>query len=364
MMGGALGSKYLAIGGAGVLGLWILWQGRGIGWRQALGCGLTFSALSFTIALPWYAKNLLGAGNPVYPFFLGGLEWGRERLDLLMAYMDTFGVGRRLIDYLLLPWNLYARNARFGTLGVPVELPGLLLPLALLYPLGTRRKVMDSVACLAALRFCVWALGSQQTRFLLPIFPVLALLAASALVSLARRFQPRWKGAWPFAYTLTGFAITVILIYQVTVFSMTVPTRTILGMESKSEFLKRILGDFTTLQFVRQNLSPEEQALMMWDGMGYYCGPRCLPDADQSNWTRMIDTTSTPAAVAAELRTKGITHLLFNEREAAFFLHHDPSGQHRQALDFFRQEFLPACGQEIYGDSYMHLVKIDCGSPR
>lgn len=109
-----------------MLGLWILWQDRHMGWKQALGSGLAFGASALAVALPWYAKNLLWSGNPLYPFFLGGVEWSRDRLDMLMAYLESFGVGRRVIDYLLLPWNPYFRNAHFGTLGVGLEIPGLL----------------------------------------------------------------------------------------------------------------------------------------------------------------------------------------------------------------------------------------------
>jgi hypothetical protein len=360
MMGWALGSKYLALGGLGVLGLWLLWQGRHIGWKQALGSGLTFGAIALAIALPWYAKNLLWSGNPFYPFLLGGVEWDRERLDLLMAYLHSFGVGRRVIDYLLLPWNLYIQNVRFGALGAAIEIPGLLLPLALLYPFGARRRVMDAVACMAGLRFLVWAMGSQQTRFLLPLFPALALLAASALVSLARRFQTRWKGTMPLVYVIAGLAVSLTLVFQMGVFGNMLPTNVIVGRESKSEFLKHRLGNFTTLQFVQQNLSSDERALMMWNGMGYYCGTRCLPDADHLNWTRLIDSTSTPTAVATQLKERGITHLLFDEREAEYFQRHDPTGQHQRALEFFVQEFLPSCAEEVYRDSYMLLVEIDC----
>jgi hypothetical protein len=360
MMGFALGSKYLALGGLGILGLWILWRGRGIGWGRAIKYGLAFGGLAILIALPWYAKNWLLAGNPLYPFLFGGLEWDAERLDYLMAYLQSFGVGRGFVDYLLLPWSLYTQNTQFGTLGIALEIPGLLLPAAILYPFGQRRKVLNAVACIAGMHFVAWALGSQQTRFLLPVFPALALLGASGLWSLIRRVQVRWKWAVALAYLLVGVAVSATLLLQVIMFGIVQPTNVILGRQSKSEFLEQRLVDFSALQFVRNNLSPNERALMMWDGMGYYCDARCLPDADQSNWTRLIETTSTPMEIAARLQAKGVTHLLFNRRDAEFLLHHDPTGQHEQAMGFFLREFLPACTEVLYRDSYTLLARIDC----
>jgi hypothetical protein len=360
MVGFALGSKYLALGALGILGLWILWQGRGIGWGRAIRYGLAFGGLAILTALPWYAKNWLLVGNPLYPFLFGGLEWDAERLGHLMAYLQSFGVGRGFVDYLLLPWNLYAQNTQFGTLGIALEIPGLLLPAAILYPFGRRRKVLNAVACITGMRFIAWAMGSQQTRFLLPIFPALALLGASGLWSLIRRLQVRWKWAVVSTFLLVGVAVSATLLLQVIMFGVVQPTNVILGRQSKSEFLEQRLVDFCALQFVRNNLSPDERALMMWDGMGYYCDARCLPDADQSNWTRLIDTTSTPMETAARLQAKGVTHLLFNRREAEFFLHHDPSGQHEQAMGFFLREFLPSCTEVIYHDEKMLLAKISC----
>ena len=360
MMGFALGCKYLALGGLGTLGVWILWQGRGTGWGKAIRYGLAFGGLAMLVALPWYAKNWLLTGNPLYPFVFGGLDWDAERLGYLMAYLQSFGVGRRFVDYLLLPWNLYAQNTQFGTLGIMLEIPGLLLPAAILYPSGRRRRVLNAVACITGMHFMAWAVGSQQTRFLLPIFPALALLGASGLLSLVRRLQVRWKWAVASTYILVGVALSATLLLQVVMFGVVQPTDVILGRQSKSEFLKQRLVDFTALQFVQNNLSLEERALMMWDGMGYYCDARCLPDADQSNWTRLIDATSTPIETAARLQAKGVTHLLFNRREAEFLLHHDPTGHHEQALGFFQVEFLPACAEVIYHDEKTLVAKVSC----
>jgi hypothetical protein len=361
MMGWALGSKYLALSGLGILGLYILWQGRHIGWRRSVTSGALFGAIALCLALPWYAKNWLWSGNPVYPFYFGGIGWDRLRLEQLMGYLGAFTAGRRPIDYLLLPWNLYAQNEKFGTMGAALDFPGLLIPLALPYPLMPRHRVMDGVACMAGLSFILWALGSQQTRFLLPIFPALALMGAYVLACIARGLK-RWsRVAKSLVLFLAVVALLATFFLQLITFYGLPPGKVVLGLQSKDSFLQQRLNNYRALQFVTENLSPDERVMMMWDGRAYYCDERCLADADQSNWTRLVGPASDPHDVAVHLQAKGVTHLLLNREDLKVVSDHDPSGHTEQAAEFFHEEFLPSCGEEVYRDSYMLLVKIECG---
>lgn len=360
MMGAALGSKYLALGGLGVLGLWVLWQERRAGGREALASVMLLGLPAILVAFPWYAKNWFLSGNPFYPFILGGTGWTSDRLGQLMEYLNSFGVGRSLSDYLLLPWNLYTQNKRFGTINAAFDIPGLLFPLATLYVLRPRDRIMNSIACLSAMRFLVWAVGSQQTRFLLPIFPPLALLGASVLVWAGPRLRNRWQASRPLLLLLTGSPILFTLFLQAAFCFVLPPTSVLLGLESRDDFLHLRVVNHSAVRFVQANLSDKERVMMMWDGRAYYCDARCLPDADQSNWTRLVNSESNPVSVAAHLRSAGITHLLLNEQDAEFFLGHDPAGRHRQALEFFLQAFRPACTEELYRDDIMTLVRVTC----
>jgi hypothetical protein len=100
--------------------------------------------------------------------------------------------------------------------------------------------------------------------------------------------------------------------------------------------------------------------MMMWDGQGYYCDERCLADADQSRWTRLVLDTSDPHVVAGRLNEMGVTHLLYNTGDARFFMGRDPTGHHQRAREFLEQEFAPACTQEIYRDTTVILWEISC----
>jgi hypothetical protein len=357
--GFALGSKYVALEGALVLGLGVLWHTRTRGLRVMAARGALFGALALLVASPWYLKNLIWAGNPFYPLFFGGPGWPAERLEHLMSYLHSFGAGRRPIDYLLLPWNLYARYQRFGTFAGSIDVPSLLFPLVLLYPLRRHSKAMNLVAVLILFRFALWTTGSQQTRHLLPIAPGLCLLTAAILTDGQIRPQwPRWRRVLTLG--LLGGMVAVTLTYSVGQLNVTRPWRIILGLESKDTFLARILEDYPALRFIQSHLSPGQQALLLWNGRSYYCDQRCLADSEPSSWTELITEKSDTASVARELRKRGVTHLLFSAKDTDFWLQHDPDGRERQAFLFLQGAFAPACTREIYRDSWTVLAEVTC----
>jgi hypothetical protein len=357
-MGWALGSKYLALGGGLVLGLWVVWESRRLGWRKLLVQCVSFGLPAALVALPWYLKNWLLGGNPVYPFYFGGSEWDMERLDLLMAHLDSFGVGRSFLDYVLLPWNLYARSGSFGVFGTIIEIPGLLFPLVLLYPLARRYAKMDQVVVLVLLRFVLWSLGSQQTRFLLPLFPALGLLAAGGLFCLSCLFKSRPLWGKLVLILPTGAVVLVTCLLQFFLLQVFWPFDVILGQESKDAFLRRTVADYPAVQFVQREL-PEARVLMMWDGQSYYCDARCLPDTEPSNWTRLVSTFDVHT-VTARLQASGVTHLLFKVEDVNWSLSHDPTGRHRQSVAFFEDEFRPACLQVVYQDESVSIFEVTC----
>jgi len=355
-MGWALGSKYLALGGASVLGLWVLWQSRRAGWKSLFTHGILFGLAALLIALPWYAKNWLWAGNPVYPFVWGGPGWDAEHLSLMMkAGQTSFGSGLHWWDYVLVPLSLYTQNEYFGTIGVGIEVPGLLIPLALLYPFVGRRSGVNSLAGMTAVRFIVWMLVSQQTRYLLPLFPALAVLSASVLDRFAGL---RRLGRIAVTGLLWGMAL-ITLLFQFMWVNLLRPVPVMVGKDSKDAFLERAIKGYAALLYVREHLSSTARVFMMWDGRDYYCDGRCLPNSDESGWTRLA-ATSDVSTVVVRLREKGVTHLLYTDTEARSLIARDPTGLHRRAFDFFWQEFRPFCAQEVYHSEKASLFELTC----
>ena len=355
----AAGCKYLGLSGIALGGVWLVWKLRGQAWRDAVKLAALFFAVAVAVASPWYLKNWVMAGNPVFPFYFGGAGWGEARLRLLTDYLGSFGTGHSPLDYLMLPWNLFVRSSSFGTFMRALEVPNVLFVLALLYPIGRRTRGADSIAVFAAGGFLLWSAGSQQTRFLLPLFAPLGVCAAGVILKAAEWARTR-RWVSPAGIALLALPVSVALFWSCFLVWYARPLPVVFGAEAKSQFLERRVSDFAVIQYLTQQLSPDAKVLMMWDGQGYYCDERCLPDTDQSQWVRIAAGRPAPAALVAELQQAGISHLLFSHDSDFFVQEHDPRGLHRSARDYFLYEFVPVCGRVVRAGGWVDLYELTC----
>jgi hypothetical protein len=148
-------------------------------------------ALCLGIALPWYLKNWICLGNPVYPFLnelFSSPYVTAERLFRFQHLPQSYNAGTAPIDYLLLPLKMLAGitvTPRPGQLG----LSGALSFYYLLCFIGIGFKTpRQNIPTLMFLGYTVfWLLTGEQVRYLLP-----AMLPVS-LCGLARvdRFMRR-----------------------------------------------------------------------------------------------------------------------------------------------------------------------------
>ena len=123
MLGLAMGSKYTGLALLPVLVLALLLDPVGGRGSRQIRFALELVGVSVLVASPWYLKNLWWAGNPVYPFLFGGPGWPKARMEMLLTYLQSFGTGRSVLDYLLLPISLLTQRAAFGTFMSRIDIP-------------------------------------------------------------------------------------------------------------------------------------------------------------------------------------------------------------------------------------------------
>ncbi|OGO50537.1 MAG: hypothetical protein A2Z30_02125 [Chloroflexi bacterium RBG_16_64_43] len=360
ILGGvALGSKYLALGPVAVLGLSIVWLSRAKRLRRTAAHAVLFGLPAFLVGLPWYAKNWITLGNPVFPFFLPSAEWPAARIDLLMSYLSSFGVGHRLSDLIRIPWAIFLEHTKFATLWPVADYPGFLFPLAPLYFVSPQRARLHFMAGVAAIWSVLWAIGSQQIRFLLPVFPLLSTLAAVPISSLMNRYARSGLSR----VAITGFILLSLLptfLFAV-IFQQYRPSLpVVVGRQSKGDFLASRVSDYRAMEFIKTTLPPEARVLMLWDGQSYYCDQRCLPDAEQSRAAQIVEGASDPVELTRLLRARNVTHLLLSEDAVAIIEGHDPTGVHRAARAYLDRVYLPACGNGVYRDEWIGIYEITC----
>ncbi|GAB4456523.1 MAG: hypothetical protein OHK0029_14640 [Armatimonadaceae bacterium] len=203
LMGFALGTKYTVLGfwGLLLLGIFVV---EVVSEKRLTGSIIAKTALWGAVALaigaPWYIKNVVLTGNPVYPFayeIFGGKYWSLENAQQYSAEQGRFGMGKTPLDLLLSPWNVTQeagvlwQSPEFQKRGfVYTEyiiygfgLSPVFLGLLVLTPFVGRQLAPASRACvLFGLGiYLFWFFVMQQTRYLLPALPALAVLAAETL---------------------------------------------------------------------------------------------------------------------------------------------------------------------------------------
>jgi len=202
--GACIGTRYA--GGAVLLSLCtaLLLRPGGRGLRANGGAALVLVALVALVAAPWLLRNLLFTGNPVAPVLQGWLQApGAEYFDPValsqyVAFVASIGMGRDLVSWLMLPWNLTMETRpgdyleSFGFRLGPLHLLGVAAALPMLWL--TRRREVSFLLVFAGVFTTLWFLTFQEARYLLPVFPVLALIGAWAFDELTRRV-PSWRSS-------------------------------------------------------------------------------------------------------------------------------------------------------------------------
>ncbi len=356
MIGLAASVKYLSLPAMSVIGLLVLAKSIQLDKSDLKKIGqniLVFGFPALVVMAPWYLKNWAWTGNPFYPLLFGGQAWSSLRNELFHDYMGSFGMGWGWRDYLLLPINLYLHQPRFATLSLEIFNPVLWLAFAFIFVKKWRQY--DYLVVYIFLGFIIWAGCEQVIRFLLPLSGFLALLSANVLSQFSRLIQ---KGI---SIGLIGGLMIVAVAYQVWLAADSSLLNYVRGESSANEFLQKEVYDYKATQFIQNNLQQTDLVLFLWDGHGYYCGDRCVPDNDETMAIQLSIDSPSPETLAHQLHSKGITHILLGLPTAYWFISlHDPRQQHQFALDYFEKDFLPACAKPIYQDDQTELFSLTC----
>ena len=346
LAGFALGFKYTAIAPcAALLALpLIAYPGRMA--PRALALAILVAAAVF---LPWTVKNQARVGNPVYPFLentFDGANWDASQEAGLLAWQRGMGPGRSAGDYLLLPFNAGLRGrpeadyARFDGILNPALL--LLLPLAVL----KRNQQTGALALMAAVIFLVWALTSQQLRFLIPCLALVAALGAAGLAGLADRAGAGRADALILAAALlTALSLAVPDQRGRPVISGAIGDRlgVVLGLEPRQQYLETNLQPVAMFEHINRTLPPGEPVLMAWENRGYYLDRPYVADSffEASTVMRLVASSADAADLAGRVRAMGFRYVLVNEWLGEHFSGRYGDREKARLQEFIRTEATP-----------------------
>jgi len=323
LAGLAMGTKYtggLAIG-IGAL-LIVTRMGRLPDDRQRILPALgAFIGCATAIFLPWAIKNWHFYGNPIFPFLY---QWGDPAKSPWGLSAAAEGYFRQLVEYEsrhlwqlpVLIWEVVARGMNFGG-GMDVLGNYGWAPLVALLPAVALSRQRDwpvrILIFYSILYFSVWGMTRPVLRFLLPLAPVLALMAGHGWAK-GLQEAPRWLRL------LNRGVVTLLLVSGGFLYSQAIdvlgPFRVPLGMESRDSYLKRQLPYYAGAQALTQLVDSTSHTLIVGDQQSYYYQRRITAPTVFSRHpiSRLADQSGSPLELRAELRNQW-THLMVHPME-------------------------------------------------
>jgi hypothetical protein len=261
--------------------------------RERLRAAAAFAAGAALGSLPWWLKNGVLLSDPFAP-----IGWRREGIETMWRDAQSLLYqASGPVDLVVQAWDKVA------------SLPQLLLPplvLALAGASSRRTRASLVAAGLGVAGIGVWVVTGSIGRFLLP---ALALLLAVAVAA-----RPRAHAVLAAAAIAAGIAIGVV---QTVAFWERKGGLALLGDADEVYATELVSNPYPAFSACAE-LPAGARILMTGEPRGFLL-PRPFVTTSQCDVSPLRDLLASPdarpAAVAAELRRRGFTHLLINVAE-------------------------------------------------
>ena len=268
--------------------------------QQRLVRLLLFILLAAVAAGPWLAKNAVLAGNPVYPLvasLLGGRTMTPDKIAQWNAAHATgpFTIGAVADSLSRLSWRMQTQSA----IVLPMAIAALII--------DWRRREVRYPAIAAALSLLLWwVLTHRIERFLVPVLPLVLVLAGFGWRALAAAWGPKLLTA------VAVFGITVdalIIASPVMGDSRIAVDLSYLRSAASSERHAGLVPEH--VQWVNATLGDGDRILLIGDAAVFdYDVPLDYATTFDRSPLRDIIQAAPPERWRQRLRDRGYTHLL------------------------------------------------------
>jgi hypothetical protein len=315
--GASMATKYTGIQILILLVCFLLLE-HSINRRKNWPLGAFILALStFPFFLPYVWRNWSLTGWPLFPFATGPLDlnsiinWDAERARLYLAWLGTFGapIGGQTIGHILFAPIFVFITAKFndpqfyeGVLG-PVFL---LTPFFLVFRRDRKPKEIRELILFSILFLFYWALTTKQSRFLIPILPVLSFLLVYGLAGLRKSFF----------YILVAILIVCNLFTGIRETCAKNPFPLWFSEETPEHYLARQWPGSAIYRETNKLLGPKDRVyLINMKNYGYYLDVPFRADFvfERYNLDQVLIDAPSAARLVDFFKHNEVSHLLINE---------------------------------------------------
>lgn len=286
LVGVAAGSKYQTLTLLPLLALILAWHDRRPGtW---LGC----IALLLLPSLYWYARNAIATGDPFNPAggrIFGFSDWNPT--DYQVQLQDLQRVAK---------WPNWAVWPAFASPLIPAL---------------RRQPVLRNTMLVAGYMVLVWAATSRYPRYLMPAYPLLALLAAAVLLHAGRQAEAWLQGkglhGGRWAYAL----VAVLCVAQGLLSSHDLRKnwKNVAATDTEREsFLARRIAGYGVWKYLRAH--PEAKVYQFGLEDAIYYAPRPIWGEVFGPWRYQDFDRLAPQALHRKLQAQGFTAVVIHTK--------------------------------------------------
>ncbi len=296
-----------------------------------------FGAGALPVGCVWPLLRYVETGNPVYPFLnrifrAPGLPSTNEWMNL-----GIFGMGHGIGALMALPWNISFHGDRF----IEALHPYVLGPFLVLAVVGCvawpwLKKELRWAISIAVLFTIAWFLRTQYLRYMAPVLPLVALIAAG---SLCRVLESLGSAQRRTALTMVGVLVACpsLVIWLASYYNIPerIPFQVIFGMESRREYRERILSVYPAFGAVGKACwSSSRGVLTILNEYGYLC-------------PAMVAWTAPRASFVYEHESDDKYREILRKLDIAYVVVDDPT-EAAATIPFLASGFLDRAGEILY----------------
>lgn len=321
-----------------------------------------FLLLISIFAVPFYLKNFMFTGNPLYPILstvFDTKDWSytHGRLFKEMVAVLKMPYGHDFLTYLLSPGLISLKNYLFNGLGNyfgPILLFS--LPVYFLFIKKLKKPFFILPIFYGFFIWTVWFYSAfQRERHLVVVFLFLIIHISTLFFEMIkarrREFRPWIFGASIFLFVFLSFNYLSSLIYNVKFIKY------VIRNESRDKFLSKYLSNWEDVKWVNENIPKDAKVLNYYGNINYYVdrsvfypSPYFQGEFDFSSYLSLNEFYK-------QVKNKGFTHVITKYSYRSKPQADNSLKEYNDKYFKYHDDFIQDYTNEIYSSSKEYSVR-------